>query len=86
VLTFPQHPLYPAQAANAAASGINPLLDQRVGGLVMWIPLDFVYLLIAIGLFARWLHQLGARWPEPEYLGREYAGRLWEQTDLEEMR
>lgn len=54
VLTFADHPLYPAQAAQARAAGIDPLLDQRIAGVVMWVPLDLVYLAVAISLFARW--------------------------------
>jgi cytochrome c oxidase assembly factor CtaG len=67
VLTFPNHPLYPAQAALAVAAGVDPLRDQRIAGLVMWVPLDFAFILIAVLLLARWLHNLEARWPEPGY-------------------
>ncbi|HEU4567527.1 MAG TPA: cytochrome c oxidase assembly protein [Marmoricola sp.] len=55
VLTFPQHTLYPLQAHLAAEAGIDPLLDQRIAGLVMWVPLDFAYLILAVVLFGRWL-------------------------------
>lgn len=58
VLTFADHPLYPAQADRARALGVDPLLDQRVAGIVMWVPLDMLYLAVAIWLFARWLHGL----------------------------
>jgi putative membrane protein len=58
VLTFADHPIYPAQAAAAAAAGADPLLDQRIGGLVMWVPLDFVYLVVALSLFAHWFGRL----------------------------
>ncbi|HET7328175.1 MAG TPA: cytochrome c oxidase assembly protein [Nocardioidaceae bacterium] len=58
MLTFAGAPLYPAQAAAAAAAGVDPLLDQRIGGLVMWVPLDLVYVLVAVGLFASWFHRL----------------------------
>lgn len=64
VLTFPQHTLYPVQAHLAAEAGIDPLLDQRIAGLVMWVPLDFAYLVLAVVLFARWLQSLETRWPE----------------------
>lgn len=64
VLTFPQHTLYPAQAHLAAEAGIDPLLDQRIAGLVMWVPLDFAYLVLAVLLFARWLQSFEDRWPE----------------------
>ncbi|HET8561715.1 MAG TPA: cytochrome c oxidase assembly protein [Marmoricola sp.] len=63
VLTFPQHTLYPAQAQLAAEAGIDPLLDQRIAGLVMWVPLDFVWLALAVLLFGRWLQTLERRWP-----------------------
>jgi cytochrome c oxidase assembly factor CtaG len=65
MLTFPGHPLYPLQAAHAAASGIDPLLDQRIGGLVMWIPIDFAFLLVAVLILARWWRTLELRWPDP---------------------
>jgi cytochrome c oxidase assembly factor CtaG len=64
VLTFPQHALYPAQAHLAAEAGIDPLLDQRIAGLVMWVPLDFAYLVLAVVLFARWLPTLEGGWTE----------------------
>lgn len=54
VLTFATHPLYPVQADEASARSIDPLLDQRIAGLVMWIPLDMAFLGLAIWLFARW--------------------------------
>lgn len=59
VLTFASSPIYPAQAARAAASGLDPLLDQRLGGLVMWVPLDFAYVVLAMAMFARWLQREG---------------------------
>lgn len=67
VLTFPNHPLYPLQARHAAQTGTDPLLDQRIGGLVMWIPLDFAYLAVVVWLLARWLRSMALRWPEPEH-------------------
>jgi cytochrome c oxidase assembly factor CtaG len=73
VLTFPNHPLYPAQAALAVAAGVDPLRDQRIAGLVMWVPLDFAFILVAVLLLARWLHQLEGRWPEPGYDRHEPA-------------
>lgn len=61
VLTFPQHLLYPAQAHLAVAAGVDPLLDQRIAGLVMWVPLDSAYLVLAVVLFGRWLRTLEDR-------------------------
>jgi len=67
VLTFPSHPLYPAQARHALEAGTDPLLDQRIGGLVMWIPLDFAYLAVVVWLVVGWLGSMQLRWPEPEH-------------------
>jgi cytochrome c oxidase assembly factor CtaG len=64
VLTFPRHPLYPAQAALSRAAGLDPVADQRLGGLVMWIPMDFAFVAIAVALLYRWLRALRTRWPE----------------------
>jgi len=81
VLTFPQHTLYPAQAHLAAEAGMDPLLDQRIAGLVMWVPLDFAYLVLAVLLFGRWLHTLESRWPS------EVGGApLPESAELREVR
>jgi len=40
---------YPSYAPTAAALGIDPLEDQQLGGLVMWIPAGLAYL--AAGLW-----------------------------------
>ena len=36
--------------------GLQPLEDQQLGGLIMWIPGGLVYAGAAIALMARWLH------------------------------
>jgi cytochrome c oxidase assembly factor CtaG len=60
VLTFARSPLYPAQAAAAIEAGRDPLADQQVAGLIMWIPADLLYLVIAVVLFLRWFVPLVA--------------------------
>ncbi len=59
VLTFAPAPLYPD---HALASG-NPLADQQLAGLVMWIPMDVVLLGLAVSVFLRWLTGLEDRTP-----------------------
>jgi len=71
VLTFAPRPLFPAQAEDAAARSIDPLLDQRIAGLVMWIPLDMAFLGLAIWLFARWWQRAQ---DAPTHLPAEPAG------------
>jgi cytochrome c oxidase assembly factor CtaG len=58
LLTFAPAPLYPDQALGAAAWGLDPLLDQQLAGLVMWVPADLLYVAVAAALFARWLRGL----------------------------
>lgn len=54
VLTFARAPLYAAQAQAAIQAGRDPLVDQQVAGLIMWIPADVLYMVIAVTLFLRW--------------------------------
>jgi putative membrane protein len=55
MLTFADQPLYATQATMTAALGADPLLDQRIGGLVMWVPMDVGLIVVAVGLFGHWL-------------------------------
>lgn len=48
---------YPAYLGTTASSGLTPLEDQQLGGLIMWIPACSVYLVAALALFAGWLRE-----------------------------
>ncbi len=48
---------YPSYAVSASHFGLNALQDQQLGGIVMWVPSGFVYLLCALVLGARWLRE-----------------------------
>lgn len=72
LLTFARTPWYPAYAPSAAAWGLTPLEDQQLGGLIMWVPPGFIYLIVAIGVLVLWFRTLEARdvrrsTREPEY-------------------
>ena len=54
LLTFATQPLYPLQAAGARAWGLDPLQDQQLAGLSMWVIGAAGYLLTAVGLSLRW--------------------------------
>lgn len=44
---------YPLMAARGAAWGLPPLDDQRLAGLIMWIPMGGVYFAAALAVLAR---------------------------------
>lgn len=46
---------YPAYIEPTSALGIDPLQDQQLGGLVMWVPAGLAYLIAALATGARWL-------------------------------
>jgi cytochrome c oxidase assembly factor CtaG len=60
VLTFAAGPIYPVYAATAAAAGVDPLRDQQLAGLLMWIPGGLVYLGAACAAFVSWLRRVDA--------------------------
>ncbi len=49
------HVLFPYYEREAAALGIDPLTDQQLAGLIMWIPGDVVFLCILLVLFGAFL-------------------------------
>ena len=55
LFTFAGSPIYPAYALTARAAGIQPLHDQQIAGLIMWIPAGVVYLAAATVMAVRWL-------------------------------
>jgi putative membrane protein len=59
VLTLAPAPLYPAGAFPAG----DPLGEQQLAGLVMWVPMDAVILACAVGVFLRWMTGLESQAP-----------------------
>jgi putative membrane protein len=53
----PWYPLYVDRAAGLA----DPLTDQQIGGLIMWVPSGIVMMLFALALFAAWLGEAERR-------------------------
>ena len=58
LLTFSPRPLYPALAGGAAEIGLDPLADQQLAGLRMWVPGCVPYLGGALWLTLRWFGQM----------------------------
>jgi putative membrane protein len=59
VLTLAPAPIYPPEAL----SGPDPLADQQLAGLVMWVPMDVVMLVAAVVVFLRWMLAFDRRTP-----------------------
>ncbi|HEX2048627.1 MAG TPA: cytochrome c oxidase assembly protein [Acidimicrobiales bacterium] len=55
LLTFASSPWYSGYAASTAAWDLEPLADQQLAGVIMWIPAGLVYLGAALGLLVRWI-------------------------------
>jgi putative membrane protein len=48
IITFAPHPLYAPHAATTAAWGMSQLLDQQLGGAIMWVPGGVIFLAAAM--------------------------------------
>ena len=54
-IVYADHVLYPAYASSPRLWGLSPLEDQRLGGLIMWIPGGLFFYLLASIVFFRWM-------------------------------
>jgi cytochrome c oxidase assembly factor CtaG len=64
LLTFARAPVYPLYLERTAVWGLTPLDDQRLAGLIMWIPGGLGYLIATLILTAHWLGSAGLRRPD----------------------
>ena len=55
LLSFSTRLFYPHYAERTARYGIDALTDQRVGGAIMWVPGDIIFLLAVSACFFIWL-------------------------------
>ncbi|MEX3936650.1 cytochrome c oxidase assembly protein [Paraburkholderia phymatum] len=46
---------YPLYVEPCSALGVDPLNDQQLGGLIMWVPATTAYLVGALAIATRWL-------------------------------
>jgi putative membrane protein len=67
LLTFSNRVWYPTYSDSTAAWGLTPLEDQQLGGLIMWIPANLVYLGAGLAVFALWLRESDVVAAEREY-------------------
>jgi cytochrome c oxidase assembly factor CtaG len=55
LLAVSPRPLFPAQAQLAAAYGADPLADQQLAGLIMWVPAGLFYVVAGLALAGLWI-------------------------------
>jgi cytochrome c oxidase assembly factor CtaG len=55
LLTFATRVWYPLYAERARTWGVVPIDDQRLAGLIMWVPGGALFMVIGLALFAAWL-------------------------------
>ena len=53
-ITYAERVLYPAYAAAPRLLPLSPLEDQRLGGLIMWIPGGLIFLAVLTIVFFKW--------------------------------
>jgi cytochrome c oxidase assembly factor CtaG len=67
-LTFMQ-PLYAPYLSDPIVWGISHAVDQQIGGLIMWVPVNLFYIVIMSVLFLRWMQRQEQKQIEAERLG-----------------
>jgi cytochrome c oxidase assembly factor CtaG len=55
LLALSSAPWYPAYARQAVESGTDALLDQQLGGLLMWAPGGLAYVAVGLALVGQWI-------------------------------
>jgi cytochrome c oxidase assembly factor CtaG len=55
LLTFARTPWYSSYATTTTPWGLDPLADQQLAGVIMWIPAGAVYLVTALTLLVTWI-------------------------------
>lgn len=57
LLTFAQEPFYAEHLSPPASWGLDPLADQQLAGVLMWIPAGLIHTGIALCLLVAWLNE-----------------------------
>ena len=55
LITFAPRLLYPIYETRTKALHIDPIADQQLAGLIMWIPAGAILIVVGLALFAAWL-------------------------------
>jgi putative membrane protein len=61
LFTVARHHLYPTHAERTAEAGGDPLVDQSLAGIIMWVPAGVITAALGVALFVAWLGAIEAR-------------------------
>jgi putative membrane protein len=61
LITFAGRLWYPIYDARGRAAGHDPLADQQLAGLIMWIPAGVILMVLGLALLAAWLGEAERR-------------------------
>lgn len=61
LITFGRRLWYPLYDQRARAAGLDPLRDQQLAGLLMWIPAGVILLVLGLALLSAWLGEAERR-------------------------
>ncbi len=75
LITLAEVVLYPWYSASPRVWGITPLDDQRLGGIIMWVPGGLFYWVAMTFVFFAWV-RCERRADEAEAAEREHAARV----------
>jgi putative membrane protein len=61
MLTFARATIYPTHAARTRAAGLDPLEDQQLAGLLMWVPAGVLLTILGLAFLSAWLGEAERR-------------------------
>jgi cytochrome c oxidase assembly factor CtaG len=61
LMAIAPEPWYPGYARAGRPWGVDPLADQQLAGLLMWVPSALVFIVFGLALFAAWLGESDKR-------------------------
>lgn len=61
LIAVARRPWYAAHAVRSRAAGVDPMSDQQLAGVIMWIPAGVLLALLALALSAAWLGEAERR-------------------------
>ncbi len=61
LIAFSPRVLYPIYQSTTAQWGLDPIEDQQLAGIIMWIPAGVLMTILGVALFAAWLGEAERR-------------------------